>query len=462
MSRGEFRPLDVAGGARAAGIEWCDVEVLRQLRRRSLSALRKEVEPVEPEAYARFLQSWHGVPADRRGADALVEALGQLQGAALLASTLESELLPGRLRSYRSADLDELCTSGDVVWVGAGAVGAADGRVRFCFADQMPLLAPSWEPIDPPTGVLHDAIRAHLAERGASFWNGLRSAASDATDTELLAALWDLVWAGEVTNDSLAPLRSMLGSRGVSSSKPPLRSRPRPGRLTRIGPPLGAGRWSLVAPLLEPAPTPTVAAHTAAMQLLERYGVVTREAVLAEGVVGGYAGVYSVLKVLEERGQVRRGYFIAGLGAAQFALPGAVDRLRSVREVPDPELHPADVAPPIAVAATDPAQPYGAALPWPESSGRPARSAGATVVLRNGVPLVWFDRRSHHAVTFPAAEADAGWADELMAMVKNGRARSIEVRKVNGEAIAPTSSWAAVLRAAGFVEGYRGWVARST
>ena len=362
VSRGEFRPLDVAGGARAAGIEWCDVEVLRQLRRRSLSALRKEVEPVEPEAYARFLQSWHGVPADRRGADALVEALGQLQGAALLASTLESELLPGRLRSYRSADLDELCTSGDVVWVGAGAVGAADGRVRFCFADQLPLLAPSWEPIDPPTGVLHDAIRAHLAERGASFWNGLRSAASDATDTELLAALWDLVWAGEVTNDSLAPLRSMLGSRGVSSSKPPLRSRPRPGRLTRIGPPLGAGRWSLVAPLLEPAPTPTVAAHTAAMQLLERYGVVTREAVLAEGVVGGYAGVYSVLKVLEERGQVRRGYFIAGLGAAQFALPGAVDRLRSVREVPDPELHPADVAAPIAVAATDPAQPYGAAL----------------------------------------------------------------------------------------------------
>ena len=283
VSRGEFRPLDVAGGARAAGIEWCDVEVLRQLRRRSLSALRKEVEPVEPEAYARFLQSWHGVPADRRGADALVEALGQLQGAALLASTLESELLPGRLRSYRSADLDELCTSGDVVWVGAGAVGAADGRVRFCFADQLPLLAPSWEPIDPPTGVLHDAIRAHLAERGASFWNGLRSAASDATDTELLAALWDLVWAGEVTNDSLAPLRSMLGSRGVSSSKPPLRSRPRPGRLTRIGPPLGAGRWSLVAPLLEPAPTPTVAAHTAAMQLLERYGVVTREAGLAEG-----------------------------------------------------------------------------------------------------------------------------------------------------------------------------------
>ncbi|MEY4338571.1 MAG: hypothetical protein RLZ14_421, partial [Actinomycetota bacterium] len=458
IARGEFRPLDAGG---AVGSEWCDVDVLRQLRRRSLAALRKEVEPVEPEAYARFLQSWHGIPADRRGADALIEALGQLQGAALMASTLENELLPGRLRSYRPADLDELCTAGDVVWVGAGAVGAADGRVRLCFADQLPLLAAGWEPLDAPDGALHDAIRKHLSERGASFWNGLRAAAADATDTELLAALWDLVWAGEVTNDSLAPLRSLLGSRGVSSSKPPLRSRPRPGRLTRIGPPLGAGRWSLVAPLLEPAPSSTVAAHTTAMQLLERYGVVTREAVLAEGVVGGYAGVYGVLKVLEERGQVRRGYFVAGLGAAQFALPGAVDRLRSVREVPDAELHPASVPPPVIMAATDPAQPYGAAVPWPESTGRPARSAGAMVVLRNGVPLVWFDRRSHHVVTFPAAHGDGGWAAALAATVGTGRARSIEVRKVNGEAITPASPWAAVLAAAGFVEGYRGWVVRA-
>jgi len=457
VARGEFRPLDAGG---AAGAEWCDVDVLRQLRRRSLATLRKEVEPVEPEAYARFIQSWHGIPSDRRGADAIVEVLGQLQGAALMASTLESALLPGRLRSYRPADLDELCTAGDVVWVGAGAVGASDGRVRLCFADQLPLLAAGWETLDAPQGALHDAIRHHLAERGASFWNGLRAAAADATDTELLTALWDLVWAGEVTNDSLAPLRSMLGSRGVSSSKPPLKSRPRPGRLTRIGPPLGAGRWSLVGPLLEPVPAPTVAAHTTALQLLERYGVVTREAVLAEGVVGGYAGVYGVLKVLEERGQVRRGYFVSGLGAAQFALPGAVDRLRSVREKPDAELHPDSVAPPVVLAATDPAQPYGAAMAWPLSAGRPARAASAVVVLRDGVPLVWFDRRSHHVVSFPAASNDDGWAQALVSWVKDGRARSVEVRKVDGEPVLPQSSTAVALRAGGFVEGYRGWVYR--
>jgi len=457
VARGEFRPLDAGG---AAGAEWCDVDVLRQLRRRSLATLRKEVEPVEPEAYARFIQSWHGIPSDRRGADAIVEVLGQLQGAALMASTLESALLPGRLRSYRPADLDELCTAGDVVWVGAGAVGASDGRVRLCFADQLPLLAAGWETLDAPQGALHDAIRHHLAERGASFWNGLRAAAADATATELLTARWDLVWAGEVTNDSLAPLRSMLGSRGVSSSKPPLKSRPRPGRLTRIGPPLGAGRWSLVGPLLEPVPAPTVAAHTTALQLLERYGVVTREAVLAEGVVGGYAGVYGVLKVLEERGQVRRGYFVSGLGAAQFALPGAVDRLRSVREVPDAELHPDSVAPPVVLAATDPAQPYGAAMAWPLSAGRPARAASAVVVLRDGVPLVWFDRRSHHVVSFPAASNDDGWAQALVSWVKDGRTRSVEVRKVDGEPVLPKSSTAVALRAAGFVEGYRGWVYR--
>jgi ATP-dependent Lhr-like helicase len=197
------------------------------------------------------------------------------------------------------------------------------------------------------------------------------------------------------------------------------------------------------------------------LQLLERYGVVTREAVLAEGVKGGYAATYGVLKVLEERGQVRRGYFVSGLGAAQFGLPGAVDRLRSARDVADAELHPEDAPAPVVLAATDPAQPYGAAISWPTSEGRPARSAGASVVLRSGVPMVWFDRRSHHLVTFPLAERDSAWAEALAGLVKDGRARSVEVRKVNGEAITPQSSWAAALQTAGFVEGYRGWVARA-
>ena len=187
--------------------------------------------------------------------------------------------------------LDELCTAGEVVWVGAGAIGSRDGRIRLCFADQLPLLAPGWETLDAPSGPLHDAIRGLLADRGASFWGAIREAAPDSTDAEVLIALWDLVWAGEVTNDSLAPLRAVIGG---AAAKPGAASRrhdhgaPRPGRLVRIGPPAGAGRWSLVAPLREPVPTPTEAAHASALQLIERYGVVTREAVLAEGVAGGF------------------------------------------------------------------------------------------------------------------------------------------------------------------------------
>ncbi len=459
LVRGEFRP---DGTAR----EWCDVDVLRQLRRRSLASLRREVEPVEPDAYARFLTQWHGIPGERRGLEAVVEALGLVQGAALVASSLETDVLPSRVRGYRPSDLDELCTAGEIIWVGAGSVGAHDGRVRLFFADQLPLLWPTIEPIEPPVGAVHDAIRTLLAERGASFWTQLRAAAPGATEGELLAALWDLVWAGEVTNDTLAPLRAVVG--GARTSAPArgqrVTGRPRPGRLTRIGPPAGQGRWSLVAPLVQPVPRPTEAAHAAALQMLERYGVVTREAVLGENVVGGYAGVYGVLKVLEERGQTRRGYFVAGLGAAQFSVPGAVDRLRAVREAPDPELHPDAVASAIVLAATDPAQPYGAALPWPVSAGRPARSAGALVVLWQGRPLVWFDRRSHHLVTFPDTLDPFGgpaWAEALAARVKDGRARSIEVRKVDGEPLDPRSPVGQVLHAAGFVDSYRGVVFRA-
>lgn len=460
---GEFRPAGVLR-------EFCDVDVLRQLRRRSLAALRREVEPVERQTFARFLPAWHDIPAKRRGADALVESLGVLSGAALVASTIETDVLPARVLAYRPAMLDELCTAGEVVWVGAGAVGARDGRIRLCFSDQLPLLAARWEEREAPDGAVHDSIRALLAEQGASFWGQLRSAALGTPDQELLAALWDLVWAGEVTNDSLAPLRAVLagasvksGAKGKSSrgGSGRHRGRPRPGRLSRIGPPAGQGRWSLVAPLLQPAPAPTVAAHAQALQLVERYGIVTREAVIAEGVVGGFASVYGVLKVLEERGQVRRGYFVDGLGAAQFAVPGAVDRLRSARETPDPVIHPDDVPDAIVLASTDPAQPYGAALAWPDTAGRPARSASSLVVLHAGEPLVWFDRRGHHLVTFPRALDDTSWCAALMLLVKNDRAKSIEIRKVNGDAITDAAAGVAeLLRTAGFADGYRGFVYR--
>lgn len=454
--QGELRP-------EGTGREWCDTEVLRQLRRRSLAVLRREVEPVEVEAFARFLPAWHGMPPERRGLDALVEALGVLSGASIVASTLDTDVLPARVRGYRASDLDELCTSGEVVWVGAGAIGSSDGRVRLCYADQLRVLAPGWERPEPPAGQLHDALRTVLAEQGASFWGQLRAADRHATDTEVLAALWDLVWAGEVTNDSLAPLRALVGG-GVGRSAPKRvarAGRPRPARLARLGPPAGAGRWSLVAPLLEPRPTPTESLHATALQLLERHGVVTREGVLAEGVVGGFSSVYGVLKVLEERGQTRRGYFVTGLGAAQFSVPGAVDRLRSTREQPDAELHPDELPAPLVLAATDPAQPYGAALGWPDSPGRPARAANALVVLRAGVPLAWFDKRSHHLVTFPATAHDRSWAEALATLVKDGRLRSAEVRKVNGQPVAEAPWVVEACRSAGFVDGYRGPVFRT-
>jgi ATP-dependent helicase Lhr and Lhr-like helicase len=460
--RGEFRP----DGVRR---EWCDVEILRQLRRRSLAALRREVEPVEPTALAVFLPAWQGVSTTRRGVEALVETVGVLAGAPLVASTLEADVLAARVAGYRASMLDELCTAGDVVLLGAGAIGSSDGRVRLCFADQIALLAPSWERLEPPTGALHDTVRELLAAGGASFWAQLRTGAIGPTDAELLAALWDLVWAGEVTNDSLAALRAMTTGSGGAARRPGggggrSRGRGRPSRLGRIGPAAGAGRWSLVAPLLEPRPTDTASAHATAMQLVERHGVVTREAVLAEGVVGGFASVYGVLKVLEDRGQVRRGYFVSGLGAAQFALPGAVDRLRSMRRPDDLGGDESDAAgASVVLSATDPAQPYGGTLPWPESPGRPARIGAALVVLRRGVPLVWHDRRSHHLVTFAAAGVDHEWAAALAALVHDGRARSVEIRKIDGTTVSesPDGGWVSeIAHAAGFTDGYRGLVLR--
>jgi ATP-dependent Lhr-like helicase len=445
--RGEFRP----GGVER---EWCDDDVLRQLRRRSLAALRHEVEPVEPEALARFLPAWHGVGSTRRGVDALVEVLGTLQGAALPASVIERDVLSARLAGYREADLDALCASGDLVWVGAGSLGTNDGRVRLVFRNEVGLHVPPAD--EPPSGPTHDAIRAHLAARGASFWTDLVGAVAAAElpyeNEEVLAALWDLVWAGEVTNDTFAPVRSFATGGSRRRAARPARSRPRPGRLARSGPPSGVGRWSLVADLRVPEPAPTEVAHARALQALERHGVVTREAVLAEGAPGGFAGVYPVLKALEDRGEVRRGYFVAGLGGAQFALPGAVDRLRSAR-AGDPD------APPIVLAATDPAQPYGAALSWPATEGRPARQAGAYVVVVDGRPLVLVERGGRGLVLFEGWEDDPRWADSVTGLVKDGRLRSMTVSRIDGEPVREHPA-AAVLRDAGFLEGYRGLVFR--
>jgi ATP-dependent Lhr-like helicase len=442
--QGEFRP----GGVDR---EWVDDDVLRVLRRRSLAVLRKEVEPVDGSTLGRFLPAWHGVGAGRRGIDALVDAVSRLQGAPIPASVLESDVLPARVGDYRPADLDALCAAGEVVWIGAGPIGSTDGRVSLCLRSELAALGvPDHER---PEGELHDALRAALERRGALFWTDLVQAAGTVgalpIEADVLGALWDLVWAGEVTNDTLAPLRSAIGGAARRRST---RGWPRPGRLTRLGPPAGAGRWSLVAPLLEPAPTATERAHARARAMLERYGVVTREAVLAEGVGGGFASIYGVLKAMEESGSVRRGYFVAGLGAAQFALPGAVDRLRSERRDLDGSPPP---GPAVVLAAVDPANPYGAALPWPETAHRPARVAGAHVVLVDGEVAVFVERGGRRLVTFEAATRSDRWVDGLVALVKERRVRRLVIGHIDADSAA-TSPVAAVLRAHGFADGYRG------
>ncbi len=450
------------------GQEWCDADVLRRLRRRSLARLRQEIEPVDAETFVRYLTDWHGVGEARRGPDALLDAVGLLQSAAVPASVLETDVLPARVAGYRPADLDELLATGEVVWVGAGGIGAHDGRITLCFRDAARLLAPGPAP-DAPSGPVVDALRAHLGTHGASFWSDLVRAAGTADERAVLAALWDLVWAGEVTNDGLAPLRAFLGGRPRTG---PAQGRPRPGRLTRLGPPAGAGRWSLVAALRTPAASPTEIAAARATQLLERHGVVTREAVRAEGVPGGFAGVYPALRTLEESGRARRGYFVAGLGAAQFALPGAAERLRSAR----PDARSA----PVVLAATDPAQPYGAALAWPEFPAddlggetgrpgegggrppRPTRSAGAVVVLHDGAVVAHLDLRSHHLRTTagPSDPGDPGdWVGVLPDLVARHPRRRLEIQRVNGVPVRSTALGPA-LDAVGFVPTPRGVVLR--
>jgi ATP-dependent helicase Lhr and Lhr-like helicase len=462
LAQGGFTP----GGS---GQEWCDTDVLRRLRQRSLAALRREVEAVDAHAFARFLPAWQGAERPSGASDALIEAVAHLQGAAIPASILEPDVLPARVRGYRPADLDALVASGDIVWIGAGGLGADDGRVILCFRDQARTLlagrVPS-PPVETATtaadpgieGHVRSAILAHLGERGASFWTDLVQAAGSADERLLLRSLWDLVWAGEVTNDTLAPLRAFVRGGSAKVRAPHGSRRPRPGALRRAGPPAGAGRWSLTGSILDPPVTSTEAAHARALQLLDRHGVVTREATLAEGVPGGFAGVYPVLKAMEESGRARRGYFVAGLGAAQFALPGAVDRLRAAREpIGDGGEVGADAARAMVLAAADPAQAFGAALPWPDGSGRPARGAGAYVVLVDGALAAFLERGARSLLTY---EADsAAWTDALASLVKDGRLRRIELVRIDGEPAA-ASPHAARLREAGFADGYRGLTLR--
>ncbi len=368
LVRGELRP----GGSER---EWCSPEVLRRLRRASLAALRREIEPADQRALAAFLPSWQGVdrhPPSGAGIERLREALVSLQGLALTAEVWERDVLPRRLGAYSPSWIDQLCASGELVWVGAGALGRRSGRVALYFRDDAAAIGPppGTERLVAPAEAEHELVAARLAA-GPCFFSDL-VAAVDLLPATLAETLWDLVWAGLVTNDAWAPLRAprLTVARPPRAAGPGLRSGRRfaPARRGGSGAQV-AGRWSLTAPLFAPAADPVARRRTLAELLLERYGILTRELVLAEGVTGGFAGLYDSLVALETLGVCRRGYFIEGLGGAQFALPGAVERLRAERQL--------DAVAPLVLAATDPAQPYGAALPWPRRDAPPGGGAGA-------------------------------------------------------------------------------------
>ncbi|MGW1194950.1 ATP-dependent helicase [Streptomyces sp. NPDC002536] len=485
--QGEFHPAGI-------GQEWCDAAVLRRLRRRSLAALRQEMEPVPPAALAAFLPQWQHVGSSSlRGIDGLLRAVEQLQGAPVPASALEKLVLPARVADYAPALLDELTAAGEVVWAGAGALPGKDGWVALLPADTAPLLLPPPHPLE--LSPLHEAVLDALSGGYGLFFRQIaervRAAGADSgdasgSDARIAEAVWDLAWSGRLTNDTLAPLRALLGS-GRTAGATAHRARrsvprgrygaflgrtgavPRP-TASRGGPPTVAGRWSL---LPEREPDPTHRAHALARTLLDRHGVVTRGAVAAEGVEGGFSAAYRVLAAFEESGQARRGYVVEGLGAAQFAMDGAVDRLRAVGTARErggaayPESGPDPARPArrraVVLAAADPANAYGAALPWPDppagASHKPGRKAGSLVVLLDGALALYVERGGRTVLAWPQEEGaeeahgeDPGLREAAAALAEAARAGAlgtVTVERING-APALTSPLGALLESAGF------------
>ncbi|WSS22789.1 ATP-dependent helicase [Streptomyces sp. NBC_01190] len=466
VAQGEFRP----GGA---GQEWCDAGVLRRLRRRSLAALRQELEPVPPATLGMFLPQWQHVGTHSlRGMAGLARAVEQLQGAAVPASALEKLVLPSRVAGYSPAMLDELTSSGEVLWAGAGALPGKDGWVSLYLADSAPLLLPAAQPLE--LGPLHQAVLEALDGGYGLFFRQIadrvRAAGHEVNDPQLADAVWDLAWSGRLTNDTLAPLRALLGSGRTAGSTAHRAARSAPrgryssltarvprGTASRGGPPTTAGRWSLV-PVAEP--DPTLRAHALTHTLLDRHGVVTRGAVAAEGVAGGFAAAYRVLAAFEETGQARRGYVVEGLGAAQFAMDGAVDRLRALNTAREREEEQHGKSRTVVLAAADPANPYGAALPWPEQPAgvthKPGRKAGALVVLTDGELVLYVERGGKTLLSWPVDEIRVqAAADALALAVRDGALGRLTVERTNGES-SLTSPLGHALEAAGFHATPRG------
>jgi ATP-dependent Lhr-like helicase len=453
----------VEGGFRPSGVnrEWIDVEVLRTIRRRSLARLRKEVEPVEQRTLARLFTRWQGVVQPRRGLDALLDAIETLQGAALPASLLETEILPARITSYSSSDLDTLIAAGEVVWVGLEPLGERDGRIGLYLADKLALLWPPDRVVAAGGRTQTDiaamsereqAVIQYLTRNGASFFQPLHDGVGGGYPGETIDALWSLVWRGLVTNDAVNALRAYCDKPSTSSrsTKQTRRVHGQQGfRSRRTTPPTAQGRWSLnTAAFAEARAIPaeqTVWSHAITQQLLARYGIVFRETAHAENLPGGFTAIYDVLKALEESGRIRRGYFAADLGATQFALPAAVDLLRSLR-APVEDKHEV-----MMLAATDPANPYGALLRWPaapEDGSTLTRSVGARVVLVDGALTAYLRRGNPNVqVLLPEDEparsqVARAFAEFLAAYVQRadnpeGRGRtSMLITSVNGIPVA--------------------------
>jgi ATP-dependent Lhr-like helicase len=490
------------GGFRPHGLhrEWCDAEILRQIRRKSLARLRREVEPVEQHTLARFLTHWQGVLAPRRSPnlDALLDAIENLQGAPLAASLVESSILPARIADFSAAGLDTLIAAGEVAWAGVEPLGERDGRIALFLADKLPLLALR-RPLADPLTESETKLLAVLESTGASFFDPLHQALGGGYPGETIEALWSLVWRGLITNDSLHALRAYIARPEAARNN----RRPQQTgvfRSRRTTPPTAQGRWSVLPlgrltvapdsssaalpasttaedfrgpggsrdsrsgdrryPPLDPgsapsdrgsAPSQTESSHALALQLLNRYGILLREHVAAENIPGGFSAVYDVLKALEESGRIRRGYFVAGLGATQFALPAAIDLLRQLRTAP-----PAERPEFVQLAATDPANPYGSVLRWPElpvaeedSDTAPrllTRAAYAEVILRNGQLVAWLRRGNPNLLVFlPAEEPErsqvaAGLAHFLCARgqdrMRTSSHQGILITTINGQPVA--------------------------
>ncbi|WP_323960223.1 ATP-dependent helicase [Arthrobacter sp. JZ12] len=483
---GEFRPAEGAPAGPPGLSEWCDAEVLRRLRRRSLAALRHEVEPVDPAAYGRFLPSWQHVGSGLRGLDGVATVIDQLSGVPIPASAWEPLILRSRVANYSPAMLDELAATGEVVWSGAGALPGNDGWIALHLAENAPLTLRPDPEFEPST--LQQELLELLAGGGAFFFRQLVQGLTNneqPADAAVTAALWELVWAGRIGNDTFTPVRALLSGGKTAHKQRTPTPRARTARLGRLGrtpsltgsslrsaglgaandggasgyqrstPPQVAGRWSLL-PTVEP--DTTVQAHATAELLMDRYGVLTRGSVGSEGIPGGFGLMYKVLSRLEEMGRCRRGYFIEHLGAAQFAVPATVDRLRSFSSEARTEPAAGKKPTAVALAATDPANPFGAALSWPQHDGghRPGRKAGALVVLVDGVLALYVERGGKTMLTYSEdPEVLTAAAEALVAAIRQGAADKMAVEKVNGESALDSPAGQA-LAAAGFYSTPRG------